>query len=529
MAVSVALENPGPIKNTSVGGDIWSRNGGNELGWASKAAACLGIVGTTAAPGQRFSAVVAINEGGKAVEYWWPGPDFSDAGLVKKVPDAVAVTPQRIPRNAPWEVGAWFAGENAFVGQKIFKARQDIADSQTAPSATSAFWLLIYDAAAPLDYALDEDLQTAVTALNVTLTNHHNRITALENLPPGGGGAAGKSAYQSALDTGFVGSEAQWIVSLMGAPGQNAYQLAQAQGFAGNMVQWLASLVGAQGDSAYQIAVNNGFSGTQVQWLATLKGADGDGADLRLVNFTPSATLNSIKAGILIPDEGLLEAFKRALTRDRVAMAVNIAVSTNIFEQGEAPTVTVSGGISLNDESAGIATRQVYRNGAIWQTFTGNTFNYPDTPTQTTTYEVRVTGNTDGLKTASVNVAFDLKHRYGPAAARPDSTTARNLTGSHFLTRENKDQDPADATQILILNTGTTQKNFYILVAPNEDLQEVRDFDTNVVITEAFALIGLVPVKNAAGVEVPGFQLREMINQVPYATNHRLQITVKTR
>src|SRR5688572_31300204 len=32
---------------------------------------------------------------------------------------------------------------------------------------------------------------------------------------------------------------------------------------------------GVAGDSAYEVAVNNGFVGTEVQWLASLVGADG--------------------------------------------------------------------------------------------------------------------------------------------------------------------------------------------------------------------------------------------------------------
>lgn len=33
---------------------------------------------------------------------------------------------------------------------------------------------------------------------------------------------------------------------------------------------------GSQGDSAYQVAVNNGFVGTEEEWLASLQGPKGD-------------------------------------------------------------------------------------------------------------------------------------------------------------------------------------------------------------------------------------------------------------
>lgn len=75
-----------------------------------------------------------------------------------------------------------------------------------------------------------------------------------------------------------------------GADGQSAYQIAVANGFVGTEIQWLASLVGADGadgtngtngtdgidgKSAYEIAVAAGYVGTEAEWLASLKGADG--------------------------------------------------------------------------------------------------------------------------------------------------------------------------------------------------------------------------------------------------------------
>lgn len=135
--------------------------------------------------------------------------------------------------------------------------------------------------------------------------------------------APGKSAYEIAVQNGFVGTQAEWLNSLKGEPGQNgedgsngtdgvdgsdgqngangqngksAYQLAQENGFTGTLTQWLASLKGetgtngtngtngsngsngsngTNGKSAYELAVQNGYSGTLTQWLASLKGVDG--------------------------------------------------------------------------------------------------------------------------------------------------------------------------------------------------------------------------------------------------------------
>jgi len=72
-------------------------------------------------------------------------------------------------------------------------------------------------------------------------------------------GVDGLSAYQIAVNNGFVGTEAQWLASLVGADGSDG----------------LIGADGADGLSAYQIAVNNGFVGTEPEWLASLEGAQG--------------------------------------------------------------------------------------------------------------------------------------------------------------------------------------------------------------------------------------------------------------
>lgn len=86
----------------------------------------------------------------------------------------------------------------------------------------------------------------------------------------GADGADGLSAYQIALQNGFVGTEAQWLASLVGADG--------ADGLDGQ--DGANGADGADGLSAYQVALTNGFVGSEAEWLASLVGADGaDGAD----------------------------------------------------------------------------------------------------------------------------------------------------------------------------------------------------------------------------------------------------------
>lgn len=84
-------------------------------------------------------------------------------------------------------------------------------------------------------------------------------------------GPAGKNAFEIAQLNGYPGTQAEWLVSLKGADGRSAYQVAQANGYPGTEAQWLASLKGPDGRSAYQVAVDNGFTGTEPEWLETLK------------------------------------------------------------------------------------------------------------------------------------------------------------------------------------------------------------------------------------------------------------------
>lgn len=127
---------------------------------------------------------------------------------------------------------------------------------------------------------------------------------------PGPEGPQGQSAYAVAVANGFVGTEVEWLASLIGAQGDNgengadgksAYEIAVENGFIGTISEWLVSLIGspgtngtngtdgvdgADGLSAYQVALANGFVGTEAEWLASLVGAPGtdgtngtDGAD----------------------------------------------------------------------------------------------------------------------------------------------------------------------------------------------------------------------------------------------------------
>lgn len=98
----------------------------------------------------------------------------------------------------------------------------------------------------------------------------------------GPAGADGESAYEIAVDNGFVGSESAWLASLVGP-----------QGDPGN-----DGGPGADGDSAYQVAVDNGFVGNEAAWLASLVGSAGspgsNGADGKTIFTTSGVPSNGV-------------------------------------------------------------------------------------------------------------------------------------------------------------------------------------------------------------------------------------------
>ena len=184
-------------------------------------------------------------------------------------------------------------------------------------------------------------------------------------------GATGKSAYEIAVENGFVGTEEDWLASLKGetgAAGQNgqdgkngvdgtnglngeagksAYEIAVANGYTGTEEDWLASLKGAtgargatgakgakgdDGKSAYEIAVENGFEGTEEEWLASLKGEKGE------TGATGAAGINGTNG--LNGSNGVgIEKIEKTSSEQ------NIDTYTIYLTNGEKVTFTVTNGI----------------------------------------------------------------------------------------------------------------------------------------------------------------------------------------
>lgn len=124
-------------------------------------------------------------------------------------------------------------------------------------------------------------------------------------------GKDGKSAYEIALENGFVGTESEWLESLKGADGKDGINgkdgVDGAPGQDGidgqpgkdgidgqNGADGQDGVNGSDGKSAYIIAVEHGFTGTETEWLASLKGADGkDGADGQPGKDAPEVDLSN--------------------------------------------------------------------------------------------------------------------------------------------------------------------------------------------------------------------------------------------
>jgi integrin beta 8 len=114
-----------------------------------------------------------------------------------------------------------------------------------------------------------------VTVVRVPVTE-----TVVVRVATGQPGTPGASAYDVAVANGFVGTVEEWLEDLQGADGADGAPGAPgANGTNGtngtNGADGTNGTDGADGDSAYQVAVNNGFVGTEAAWLASLQGSDG--------------------------------------------------------------------------------------------------------------------------------------------------------------------------------------------------------------------------------------------------------------
>ena len=255
--------------------------------------------------------------------------------------------------------------------------------------------------------------------------------------PTGPAGADGDSAYQVAVNNGFIGTEEAWLESLKGATGAqgeqglqgvkgdtgatgatgyNAYQVAQVNGFDGSITEWLASLkgdmgntgmTGATGFSAYDVAVGNGFEGSITQWLASLKGTNGtngiskevmDAADTYILNEAKTY-VNQVGQQTLNQANAYTDSRVNALNRDmrKLEDRTYAAVASSIVI-ASLPQPTDAG---YNMFSAGVGT---------WEGEQGYAFGLSGvTESNKYVYKVAVTTNSEGDFGAGAAIGWQWK------------------------------------------------------------------------------------------------------------------------
>ncbi|MDR0449224.1 MAG: collagen-like protein, partial [Rickettsiales bacterium] len=107
---------------------------------------------------------------------------------------------------------------------------------------------------------------------------------------PGLDGMDGKSAYEIARESGYTGTEAEWITNINNISSTSITEIVERIIQQGGLTEIVEQIViqqggagatgpagaqGADGKSAYEIAVAAGFAGNQTDWLASLKGPAG--------------------------------------------------------------------------------------------------------------------------------------------------------------------------------------------------------------------------------------------------------------
>lgn len=106
-------------------------------------------------------------------------------------------------------------------------------------------------------------------------------LLLLTSCQDGKDGQNGKSAYEIAVENGFVGDEQAWLDSLKGQNGQDGAPGKDGKpgkdGEPGKDGQdGTPGQSGADGKSAYEIAVKYGYKGTEQEWLAQFSGKVGE-------------------------------------------------------------------------------------------------------------------------------------------------------------------------------------------------------------------------------------------------------------
>ena len=117
----------------------------------------------------------------------------------------------------------------------------------------------------------------------------------LQKIQSASKGLDGKSAFEIAVEHGFVGTEMEWLESLRGTDGKDGLPGKDgADGLPGR-----DGINGSDGKSAYIVALEHGFTGTEDDWLQSLKGADGkDGITPDMSDYATKADIADLQEQI---------------------------------------------------------------------------------------------------------------------------------------------------------------------------------------------------------------------------------------
>ena len=150
--------------------------------------------------------------------------------------------------------------------------------------------------------------------------------------PKGDKGADGKSAYQIAVDNGYVGNESTWVASLKGDKGGSGAQ--GPHGIQGEQgPQGPKGDKGDKGDPGLQ-----GPEGPQgIQGIQGEQGPKGDKGDRGDDGFTPIITFNNEKTEMTVSGKTATNKVDfRKITEDVVAQTIdNSLVTVNVLTQEE--------------------------------------------------------------------------------------------------------------------------------------------------------------------------------------------------
>ncbi len=218
--------------------------------------------------------------------------------------------------------------------------------------------------------------------------------------PAGTNGTNGLSAYELAVQNGFVGTLQDWFNSLRGPQGEpgtgngtgtpgtdgtnglSAYELAVQNGFVGTLQEWINSLQGATGQtgpagtngingtngtnglSAYELAVQNGFVGTLQEWINSLQGATGSqGPQGPAGPAGPAGTAENIvlnQSGRTVYSSNSLSSPSSFTLIPGLTQTITVPANSIVF-------ITTNGGIQNATTSVNVAATDiaVYVNNAI--------------------------------------------------------------------------------------------------------------------------------------------------------------------